>query len=232
MVNKKDPVEIATTLMATLRPETGKSALSSLHEALEIKDMLGAFGAAPENEEAGWMRLLEKVVPGAIEILKNESMKTGQPITTLARQPAVARIAAPSTATSPVSTSPAPASASSVAAPSSSPEIVPVADEWTALEPYVANLVHFAAINKPPFQVMNMILTLAPDAMIGGIRELTARDDAPEFLMARFPQLRAYADLTTELLEDFYEYFHPEADEAFPQSTGAGEGEPADEVTS
>jgi hypothetical protein len=68
--------------------------------------------------------------------------------------------------------------------------------------------------------------------MIGGIRELTARDDAPEFLMARFPQLRAYADWTTELLEDFYEYFHPEADEAFPQSTGAGEGEPADEVTS
>ncbi len=231
MVNKKDPVEIATTLMASMRPENNKSALSSLHEALEIKDMLGAFGAAPENEEAGWMRLLEKVVPGAIEILKNESMKTGKPLTEIAHRPAVARIAAPSTATSPVSTSPLPASASSVAAPLTSPETAPVADEWTALEPYVAQLVHFAAINKPPFGVMNMILTLAPDAMIGGIRELTARDDAPEFLMTRFPQLRAYADWTTELLEDFWEHFHPEADEEPPEPLPA-EGESPDGVTS
>jgi hypothetical protein len=79
---------------------------------------------------------------------------------------------------------------------------------------------------------MNMILTLAPDAMIGGIRELTARDDAPEFLMTRFPQLRAYADWTTELLEDFYEYFHPEADDEEPPEPLPADGGPADGVPS
>lgn len=221
VVNRKDPVELATQIAALSRSE--KSGIGSLHELIELKDTLAILGGnGGDSEEGGWMRILEKVVPGAIDILKNESAKSGTPLIQLARTPAT-RITAPATATLPASTSRPPASASSVDAPSPSPADMPAADEWTPLEPYVAQLAHFAQINKPPFQVMNMVLTLAPEAMIGSVRELVSHEEALEFLVGRFPVLANYRDWTGELLDEFYNHFHPDEEEDPPADPAAEE---------
>lgn len=217
MLNRKDPVEIATTLMAAMKPVGEvKSGLSSLHELIELKEALALFGNNGDGDgEAGWMRLLEKVVPGAIEILKNESAKTGQPITTLARRPAAQQLPATTarvTDASGASTSPLPASASSAgpASSTSPPEGQPVSDEWTALEGHMSQLANMAASGKHPYDVMKMVKVLAPERLLAGVRELVQRDDALDFLLARFPVLAPYRGWTDELLDYFYADFFPD----------------------
>lgn len=235
LVNRKDPVELATQIAALSRSE--KTGLGSLHELIELKDALGILsGNNADSEEGGWFRIFEKVLPGAVEILKNESAKTGRPMQEIARQPvAAARTLAAGTAHSPASTSPLPASASSAGAPSPSAGTEPVADEWSGLEPHMETLANFAAQAKDPYDVVKMVKLIAPASVWAAIRELIARDDAVIVLTTRFPVLAPYQAWTADLLSSFYDEIYPDADDEEEGSPGAetvGEGEPSDGITS
>ena len=226
LIGRKDPVELATQIAALSRNE--KSGLGSLHDLIELKDTLALLGGGnDDNGDGAWMRIAEKTFPGVIEILKQESAKTGKPLIQLATQPAPARIAAPPTAPSPGSTSPPAGSASSAGTPSPSAE-TPVQDEWTGLEPHMQTLANFAQQNRDPYGVMQTIRTLAPPQMLAAVRELVARDDGLDVLLARFPILQPYRAWTSQLLDEFYTEFFGE-DEG--PDGGAGEGEPSDGVS-
>jgi hypothetical protein len=211
LMARKDPVELATQIAALSRNE--KSGLGSVHELLELKDALALLGGGNSDGdgEAGWMRILEKVIPGAVEILKHESEKTGTPLLQLARKPAAARTPALGTGPLPAPISPSPASASSAEAPSPSPAPAPmIQDEWTGLEPHMVTLAAFAAQNKEPYAVVQTVKTLAPGKVLAAIRELVAREDAVSTLLARFPVLQPHAAWTAQLLEEFYAEFFGE----------------------
>lgn len=229
LLNRKDPVELATQIAALSKSE--KSGLGNLHELIELKDALAVLGGNGDSEEGGWMRIFEKVLPGAVEILKNESQKTGRPMTELARQPAPARIAAPAAAPLPPSTLTAPG-ASSAGVPSASSEPQPVTDEWTGLEPHMNTLANFAANAKDPYDVVKMVKVIAPAQVWAAIRELVSQDNATEILIARFPVLAPYRSWTDDLLGAFHEEIYPEqygdGEELPPvEDTHLEDGEPA-----
>lgn len=207
--NKKDPMEMAREIAALTKPDGGISSLKDTLGALaEMRELVGTGNG--ENGEGGWMRLAEKVIPGAMEVLKLEAAKTPQP---LLRPPArsipAPGISAPATAGSAAPISTTSDSASSVAAPSASPasEASPVADEWTPLEPYIAQLVAMAEHNREPFGVMQTIKTLAPEKMLSAIRELVADDDGADMLVQRFPALQRHRAWVEQLLDEFHVEF-------------------------
>ena len=229
---KKDPMDIAREFAQLMKSnESGggvREAMGVMKDMLEMRELLGPSNGDSDGE-AGWMRILEKVVPGAIEVLKAEAMKRGTTLHEVARppQPRLPRPAmtAPGTAPSPAPTSPRADSASSVALPSGSPvpagAPAPVADEWTGLEPHVATLAAMAAEDREPYGVMQTIKTLAPRSLLAAIRELVARDDATDVLVARFPVLARHRAWLEQLLDEFHaEFFGEEEDE-----TPAGPGE-------
>jgi len=217
IASRRDPVEIATTLMASIKPAPESSgSLSALREFLEIKELLGdAGGAAGGGENDKWLDLIGKVVPGALDLLKAESARTGQPISAIAR-PVVSPRPAASPALS-IGGPTAPADATVAPSPSSvgaaTMNEAHAADEWTPLEPYIAQLVGMAAQNRDPYGVMQTVKTFAPAPMLGAIRELVAREDAVPMILQRFPALQPHQAWTALFIEEFRLEFFGEGDD-------------------
>ena len=89
-------------------------------------------------------------------------------------------------------------------------------DEWTPLEPYIAQLVGMASQNRDPFGVMQTVKTFAPDTMLAAIRELVARDDAVPMILQRFPALQPHQAWTAQFIEEFRAEFFGEPEEDEP----------------
>lgn len=211
---KKDPMEIARELAVLMKPSGDgggvREAMGTMREMLEMRELLAPSGDG--DGEPGWWRLLEKVVPGAIDVIRMEAEKRGQTVQQLAQTPAVPRALAPA----PVPGAPAVPGAALAAAPAAAPEPAPVADEWTPLEPHVRTLISFAQRNADPFGMMQTIKTLAPPALLAALRELVVREDATEFLMQRFPAMQPYRVWTEQLLDEFHVDFFGEDEDADP----------------
>lgn len=214
LVQRKDPMDTARELAALMKPDAGergtvKETIGAFRELMEVRDLLNPNGGGDgEGGEGRWFSLLEKVIPGALDVLKTEAAKRGVPLARVGAPAVPPAIAAP----------PAPPV---VAVPDPSPAEAPVSDEWSALEPYVARLAQMAANNKAPFGVMQTIVTIAPAPMVAAIRELVARDDAVPMLTHRFPALQPYTAWTAQLVEEFRNEFFGEADEDGPPDAPA-----------
>jgi hypothetical protein len=221
---KGDPVAIATQIATLIKSNDHgsggvKETLGAVRELIEMRELLGP-GTNSEDSEGRWLGILEKALPGVIDVLKAESQRTGQPIETIARgaRPGAApRLSAPSTS----GTTPAPTAStepSSTLPPSSaSPMTTPqVTDEWTPLEPYMVQLAGLAAQNKEPYSVMHMIKAVAAPSMLAAVRELVAKEDAPQVLLARFPVLQPHAAWLEQLLEEFYTDIYGEEEPGEP----------------
>lgn len=215
LLNRKDPIEAAREIAALMKGDTNtagtlRDMIGAFRELGEVREMLGPLGGAqPPDEEGRWFGLIEKLVPGAMQLLQQESARTGQPVTAIARalpagSPATPA-GVPAVPVRPVTLPPAPMTPTAAV------------DEWTPLEPYVSQLVAMAAQNKSAFGVAQTIVTIAPPAMIAAIRELVARDDAVQTLVNRFPTLGQYPAWLAGLVGELYAELLPEdEDDAVP----------------
>ena len=100
-------------------------------------------------------------------------------------------------------------------------------DEWTPLEPYIAQLVGMAAQNRDPYGVMQTVKTFAPAPMLGAIRELVARDDAVPMILQRFPALQPHQAWTALFIEEFRLEFFGEGDDDEAPDAAPAAGAPA-----
>ena len=224
MVQRKDPMELTREMMALMKPAPGehssmKDTLGAVREMIEVRDLLSPGGLGEESEGGRWIGLLEKVIPGALDVLKQEAAKQGVPLARVTARPIPAPMSAPPLG-------PMPGSIAPPAAVPRSTETPPMPDEWTALEPYVARLANMAANNKAPFGVMQTIVTMAPAPMVAAIRELVAKEDATQILVTRFQALMPYAAWTAQLVDEFRnEFFGSDEDD---EPAAAGEPAPGD----
>lgn len=224
-INKSDPIETAARLIQAMKPEQSSHSggLSALREFMEIKELIGGGNDNGDGGEGRWFSLAEKVIPGALDVIKGEAAKmaAANPPRALPPRPTGPRISnvppnprlngSPPPAPPIFATTPTPMNPSDTAITSESP---PVADDWEQLRPYVGYLVNFAAAGKDTFDTMTTIKTLAPPAMLEGVRALveSADDYGAALLCGRFPELQPYAEWVGGLVEDFYFDFHPEED--------------------
>lgn len=204
-----DPMDIAVKMAGILKDngspkESIKDTLGALREIKE----LDIFGAA-EGEEKGdaMLKLVGQTLPGILDLLKRESRATGVPVQQIARG---APQALPPGSPAPPSIAPAPVVPAS---PHPAPANTVPQDEYTPLEPYVAQLAQMAADNKDPHHVVGLVMAMAPQRMIAAIRELVGRDDATDVLTTRFAALQPYRVWTAQLVDDFRAEFFGEPDE-------------------
>lgn len=212
---KKEPLEMVREFAQIMKSNDSgggvREAMGIMRDMMEMREMLGTGTGGDGDGDPPWWRLLEKVVPGAIEVIKMEAAKRGTTVDQLARTAAPARaIPAPA----PVVGAPAvPVPVPEPAAPAApAPESTAVADEWTPLEPYIQQLVGFAQRNTEPYDMMKTIKTLAPRPLLAALRELVVREDALPFLMQRFPALQPHQAWTDQLLDEFHADFFGDDD--------------------
>lgn len=206
ITSRPDPVAIATQLAGLLKPDGPRESMVDMIRALgevqELRGLLTGEGGGDEDSGAKWFRLIEKSLPGVLDLLNKESAKTGVPPMEIARRPA-ATVAAPPPAAALPPSPPAPETAAVPAAP---------ADEWTPLEPHMARLLDAAMKGKKVRYVAAMILLAANEEQTATLREVVASPEAADRIVERFPgfaQRRAWLD---ELLDELYAEFNPDAE--------------------
>ncbi len=215
LLGRKDPTEIAATLMTLMKPATGGiEGLGGFEAILEIADRLNKRANGDEDGNISMAGVIKDNLPKALDLFSAYA----------AQRPAVAPPAPRITATAgqPSNEVAAPAGATPIANP-------PVTqDEWTDVEPYVPQLVQFAENDADPHGVMMTVLTLAPGPFKARIRNLVATDDAAEKILARFPVLQPYRVWTAQLLDEFRaEFFGGDDDDLPPETPADGTDRPA-----
>lgn len=217
-VAKKDPVEIAAQIAALGGPKQSTTEMmATMREMMEMGELFRGGGAGEATTSDRMWSLAEKVLPGAIEIVKQEAAKRGVDPKTFARGPGAPSAAAVVAATPPDPAPPRP----SFASPTLPPETpAPVADEWTPLEPAITQLLTFAG--RDPRHIAGMALALADEGQRAELQEKLSRENIEQVLADRFPAIapvRSWFDDVIWELQVEMGIVDPDADEPVTEET-------------
>lgn len=236
VLKRKDPMDQAREIAALVKetnpgPREGVAGtLAGLRELLELKDLLG--GGSPERDpEEKWFSLIEKIAPGAIDLIRTQaelSKVSASPAG--AGVPVAERMATPPARPAIAGAPASPGAPAPVVDPSPVAPVAPlIQDEWTPLTPYVSQIAALAAQEKDPYGVVQMVTLLGSAPMVAAVRDMCQRDDVASLLANRFPELKAYEAWLEDLMFEFHDEFFPPSPEELARreaEDAAAESEP------
>lgn len=219
LVNRKDPVEIATQIAALREPAQKAGNLGELEAMFELADRIARM-RNPGDEEPSLAGVAKDNLPRILDLGARllERRGTAAPDATAQHEAAPAAPRVPVAAHNP----PLPATTAPAASPPpSAAEPSTPADEWTPVEPYVPYLVEFAVTDTDPADAVTTIITISPPQLIGMIRRLVKQEHPADVLTKRFPILAPHRAWVTELLNEFHaEFFGGDDDDQPPELPG------------
>ncbi len=193
MVNRKDPMEIATQLAELMKGanaprESVKDMIETFSSLMEMRGMMNG----EKSDEVTLLGTVKDLAPNVLDVLKSFAQRPAAAVP----PPGPARIIQRTEARPqlpPIERLPSSGPAREVA-PLLSVEGMPAVptDEWTALEGPMQQLIAQARTNKPPHRVAGMVLLFASEEQQATLREVVAQSDVAEVITARFPEFQKH----------------------------------------
>jgi hypothetical protein len=194
--SRKDPIEVATQLMAlTGGNRSGGSPLSEVLAAVkELRETADLFGPQEREEDSSLLGTITRMAPQLLTMLTAQQQ----------RELAAAPVAVP-TATATLQPNP--------------PVFAPVATASTEdgtmglvtamLKPYAGMLVERAMADDDPFDLGHSLAVMIPVAMRDAVAAFIEQESAAAELIAAIPELSPYPAWVGEFINGIRERFNP-----------------------
>lgn len=228
LLNRRDPVEIATEIAKLREPAQKLGGLGELEVLFDVADRLSRM-RNPGDDEPTLAGVAKDNLPKILDLGARLMDRRGTTAPDATAPPPAPVPAAPRVPVA-AATPPLPATTAPAASPPpAAAEPATPADEWTPVEPYMPYLVEFAETDTDPADAVTTILTIAPPQLRGMIRRLVKQEHPADILTKRFPVLAPHREWVADLLSEFHAEFFGNAEDDPDPPPEPGDAPGADE---